>query len=68
MRNISRGFTLIEVLFVVAIIAVLAIIAISQFASLRENAFNATTQSDMKNFQAVLEAEYAEKKKYPDIF
>ncbi|PID76393.1 MAG: pilus assembly protein [Deltaproteobacteria bacterium] len=61
----QRGFTLIEILVVVAIIGVLAAIAIPQFAAYRTRALNKAAQSDVRNLATELEAYYAVYQVYP---
>ncbi len=48
LRNTPTGFTLIEILVVIAIIAILAAILFPAFARARENARRASCQSNMK--------------------
>ena len=48
-RN-EKGFTLIELMIVVAIIGILAASAVPNFLSYRAKGYNAQAQSDAKNF------------------
>jgi len=69
MMNLSKtekGFTLIELMIVVAIIGILAAIAIPQFASYRVRAFNAAATSDMGTAQQEFEVFFTYNDKYPD--
>jgi type IV pilus assembly protein PilA len=56
----KKGFTLIELMIVIAIIGILAAIAIPQFAAYRIRGFNATSQSDLRNMATAEEAYYAD--------
>lgn len=60
----QKGFTLIELMIVVAIIGILAAIAIPQFSAYRVKAFNSAAESDLRNLMTAEEATYADSQAY----
>jgi type IV pilus assembly protein PilA len=60
----DEGFTLIEVMIVVAIIAVLAAIAIPQLSAHRTKSYNTAAVSDLKNAAIAQEAYYVDNRCY----
>jgi type IV pilus assembly protein PilA len=67
MKNNRKGFTLAELLIVVAIIAVLVAIAIPVFTGQLEKAREATDAANVRSAYATLVADYLENGKGKDI-
>lgn len=63
-RN-HHGFSLLEVLVVMAVIGLLAAIAIPQFMSYRSEAIDAQLKSDLRNAAVAIESYYAKKNVLP---
>ena len=61
----AKGFSLVELLVVVALIGLLAAIAIPQFVSYRARAVDSQMKSDLKNAALAMDSYFAEKKEYP---
>jgi prepilin-type N-terminal cleavage/methylation domain-containing protein len=58
--NNSKGFTLIELMIVIAIIGILAAIAIPNFISYRNKAYCSKAETDAQNVLAALASYYAD--------
>ncbi len=60
----QKGFTLIELMIVIAIIGILAAIAIPQFVSYRQKGYNTQAKGELKSFYTACQAYFAD---HPDI-
>jgi prepilin-type N-terminal cleavage/methylation domain-containing protein len=64
MKRNNKGFTLIELMIVVAIIGILAAIAIPQFSSYRQRAQDSAAKSTLKNLATAQEDYYVQNETY----
>jgi len=64
MMRKNEGFTLIELMIVVAIIGILAAIAIPQFSAYRTRSFNSAAEADIRNAATAQEAYYVDNQTY----
>ena len=60
----EKGFTLIELMIVIAIIGILAAIAIPQFSAYRTRSYNSAADSDLRNAATAQEAYYVDNQSY----
>ena len=56
----KKGFTLIELMIVIAIIGILAAIAIPQFVTYRQRAYNAEAKAELKSFYTACQAYFSD--------
>ena len=63
----KKGFTLIELMIVIAIIGILAAIAIPQFSVYRTRSYNASANADLRNACTTQEAYFVNKSKYTSL-
>jgi len=64
MKKNEEGFTLIELMIVIAIIGILAAIAIPQFSAYRTRSFNSASTADVRNAATAQEAYFVDNQEY----
>jgi type IV pilus assembly protein PilA len=64
MMRKDEGFTLIELMIVIAIIGILAAIAIPQFSAYRTRSYNSAAEADIRNAATAQEAYYVDNQTY----
>jgi len=64
-NKINRGFTLVELVMVIAVIAMLAAIVVPRFASQRDYAAIATTKANLESLRTAVDVYYAQEDQWP---
>lgn len=59
MQNSHKGFTLVELMIVIAIIGVLAAIAIPQFSTYRQKGYNTKAKAELRSFYTACQAYFS---------
>ena len=65
LRQLNRGFTMIELLVVLALIVILASMGMAQYRSSVVHAKEAVLKTDLAKFRDAIDQYYADKTKYP---
>lgn len=68
LKKAQKGFTIIELLIVIAIIAILALLVLNNFQGAQAKARDSQRQTDINNIHGKLEEFYNENSHYPDTF
>lgn len=63
--NLLSGFTLIEIMMVLAIISILAVVGVANFSDSSASARDTQRQSDLKNLQNAIETYHSQNGRYP---
>ncbi len=66
-KNNGRGFTLVEMLIVIAIIAILSSLVLVGVSRFRPGAYDAQRISDLQKIQSYLEIYYTKYRAYPSV-
>ena len=61
----ERGFSLMELLYIILIIGILATLAISTYRGFKQTSFETTVRQDVRNAALACESYYAEHQSYP---
>lgn len=64
-KNFSKGFTLVELLIVIAIIGVLSALLMANFIGVRQRARDAQRKADLRQIQSALELYRSDNGSYP---
>lgn len=67
-KKMQSGFTIIELLIVIAVIAVLALLTINNYVGVQAKGRDATRLSDINNIKDKLEEYYNDNNGYPNTF
>jgi len=65
-RRRQQGFTLLELIIVVAVIGILATIVMPQLLHTPDKAKEAVLRTDLRTFRDIIDQYYADKGKYPE--
>ena len=65
MKKLAKGFTLVELMIVVAIIGILSAVAIPNFMRFQAKSRQSEAKTNLKGFHTTMVSYFAEKNKYP---